>query len=312
VTKNQYGYSGFEIDLWEEIVKRANIQYKYVRMPFNDLMNSVKNGNCEVALSGITINPEREKYLDFSTAYLSCGLLILSRKKNKIKTIDIIKNNILKECLKIILFFALFIFAISNFIWFSKKNYGFVSTNYLNGIIESIKYLYYSAYHLSFYDISPYQKKDRILFGAIIVLAFIISIIYIIKSLILLFRKEKDFDPQSIDDLRSKKIATERASTSERLLKLENIKTISYLKIEKAFKKLKNAYVDAVLYDELAILHFIKDKSMFKISRRIEENQQYAIAINPQSGLRGEIDAQIMKMKEDGFFNFLYQKWFGE
>ncbi len=137
-------------------------------------------------------------------------------------------------------------------------------------------------------------------------------IIFIIKTIRLFFRKEEAFDPQLIEDLKGKRVATENDSTSEKFLQSKEIKVFLYPKIEKAFKKLKSGHVDAVVYDSLPILHFIKDKNDFKISPKIEENQEYSIAVNPQSGLRGEIDAQIMKMKEDGFFTFLYNKWFTE
>lgn len=311
VVKNQYGYSGFEIDLWEEIASRLNIKYEYIKTPFHDLINNLKEKKYDLAFSGITINNERDEHFDFTTSYLNSGLSILSRKQNKIKGARVIKNNLLKELGKIVLFFTLFIFSLSNFVWFSQKNYGTIANNYYSGIIESIQYIYYSIINLSFQDITPYQKKDQIFLALIILVTFIITVIYIIKMMILLFRKEEIFDPQIIDDLRGKRVATEKDSTSEKLLKSENIKTISYPKIETAYKKLHNGLVDAVLYDTLPILHFIKDKSDFKISPQIAENQEYAMAINPQSGMRGEIDTEILKMKEDGFFNFLYEKWFG-
>ncbi|MDD4289825.1 MAG: transporter substrate-binding domain-containing protein [Patescibacteria group bacterium] len=310
VMKSGVRYIGFEIDLWEEIASRLNLKYQYIKIPFKNLIQGLKRGKYEVAFSGITKTLKRNDDFDFCTSYLSSGLLILTRKNNKLSNGEIIKNNILKEFIKIISFIIFVIFAISNFIWFSHKNYNIIANDYGSGIIQSFQYLYYSIIHMSFYDIAPYQKKDILFLILIFIVALIIATVYIIKIIILFSKKEENFEPQSIEDLRGKRVASEHNSTSEEILKNENIKTFSYKNIEIAFKKLKNAYVDAVLYDSLPILHFIKDKSEFKISNKIESNQEYTIAVNSKSYLRGEIDSQILKMKDDGFFDFLYNKWF--
>ncbi|HNV97680.1 MAG TPA: ABC transporter substrate-binding protein [bacterium] len=310
VMKTNYGYTGFEIDLWEEIASRLNLKYQYIKVPFKNLIRGIKQGKYDIAFSGITKTIKRNDDFNFCTSYLGSGLLILTRKNNKLSKGEIIKNNLLKEFIKIILFIVSVIFAISNFIWFSHKNYNIIARDYKSGIIQSFQYLYYSIIHMSFYDITPYQKKDILFLILILIVALIIAIIHIIRIIILFSKKEKIFEPQFIEDLRGKKVATEHSSTSEEILKDENIKTLSYKNIEMAFKKLKSAYVDAVLYDSLPILHFIKDKSEFKISNKIDNDQEYTIAVNSESYLRGEIDSQILKMKEDGFFNFLYNKWF--
>lgn len=310
VMKTNNRYVGFEIDLWEEIANRLNLKYQYIRVPFRDLIKGLKQGKYDVAFSGITKTIKRDETFDFCTSYLGSGLLILSRKNNKLSGKEIIKNNFSKEFGKIVLFIVAVIFAISNFIWFSHKNYNIIASDYKSGIIESFRYLYYSIINMSFYDVAPYQKKDILFLVIIFLVALLIIIIHIIKIIILFSKKEEFFEPQSIEDLRGKRVSTEHSSTSEEILKAENIKTFSYKNIDMAFKKLGSGYVDAVLYDSLPVLHFIKDKSNLKTSNKIENNQEYTIAVNPKSGLKGEIDAQILKMKNDGFFNFLYNKWF--
>ncbi len=94
-------------------------------------------------------------------------------------------------------------------------------------------------------------------------------------------------------------------------MRSNNIETKTFKKIDTAFKKLKSGFVDAILYDSLPILyHMKKHPNEFKASPKIEENQEYAIAINPNSGLKDDINNKILEMKEDGFFDFLYRKWF--
>ncbi len=38
VIKTNHGYSGLEIDLWEEIAERLNLKFEYTRAPFDELL----------------------------------------------------------------------------------------------------------------------------------------------------------------------------------------------------------------------------------------------------------------------------------
>ncbi len=83
VMKDGLRYSGFEIDLWKEISSRLNLKFDYIRTSFDNLIKNLKQRKYDVVFSGITINNERDKYLDFCTSYLDSELLIVTRKKAK-------------------------------------------------------------------------------------------------------------------------------------------------------------------------------------------------------------------------------------
>lgn len=313
VIKTRYRYDGFEIDLWEEIAQRLNIKFKYIKVPFNKLLNGVKNSIYDIAFSGITINKEREKKFNFCHSYLGSGLLILSKTNNQKKFLEKARNGFFNELIKITLFFIGLIFFISNVIWFFKKSAGLIDPGYFSGIIQTTQYIIYSISNSYFQDIIPHQTTGKIFIVLIILLSVITILYHIIKVGLFLTKKEENFDPQIIEELKNKKVATEYGSTSEKLLKSYKIKTKKCKKIETAFKKLKNNYIDAVVYDALPILHYIKENTNeFKISPKIDENQSYAIAIKQNSDLVGKIDNEILQMKEDGYFDFLYKKWFGD
>ena len=76
---------GFDIDLMTYICKRLNRQCEYIPMPFNKLLQAVKEDKADVALGSITITETRKAYANFSTPYLVSmsqfiGLKKLSKK----------------------------------------------------------------------------------------------------------------------------------------------------------------------------------------------------------------------------------------
>ncbi len=218
VIKTNHGYSGLEIDLWEEIAERLNLKFEYTRAPFDELLGGMKNGTYDIAFSGITINQERENEFDFCHSYLDSRLLIMSRLKNQTNIVAIIKNNFFQELAKIILFFVITIFVLSNIVWFFQKSYGIIENSYLPGVIQSMQYLFYSIFNSYFSDITPHQKTGKALIILTLLLALIVSISHIIKIILFFARKDKAFDPKFIQDLKDKRVATEKESTSEKLL----------------------------------------------------------------------------------------------
>ena len=74
----QNSYTGFDIELWEEVRRAAEIESTYKLLPFEQLLKAVKEGEVDAAIAGITINGSREREMDFSHPYMRSGLRILA------------------------------------------------------------------------------------------------------------------------------------------------------------------------------------------------------------------------------------------
>ncbi len=70
-------YTGFDVDLWDAIAKRIEVDYQLVPMDFNGLIPGVTSGNLDVILGAITIKAKREKAIDFSHPYFRAGLKVM-------------------------------------------------------------------------------------------------------------------------------------------------------------------------------------------------------------------------------------------
>jgi len=76
-------YTGFDVDLWDAIAKRAGLEYKLIPMDFNGLIPGLTTGNLDVAIAAIFIKSSREKAIDFSHPYFRAGLKVMVRSENQ-------------------------------------------------------------------------------------------------------------------------------------------------------------------------------------------------------------------------------------
>lgn len=70
---------GFEYDLFNEIAKRLNATVKWELSSWDVMIQSVRDGQFDVGMDGITINEERKALVEFSDSYLTSQQLMLVR-----------------------------------------------------------------------------------------------------------------------------------------------------------------------------------------------------------------------------------------
>jgi polar amino acid transport system substrate-binding protein len=77
-------FVGFEIDLVTEAARRAGQTVKIENIPFNGLFAAVNSGRIQIAISSVTITPERLESLAFSQPYYDSDQSLSVLKASKI------------------------------------------------------------------------------------------------------------------------------------------------------------------------------------------------------------------------------------
>jgi ABC-type amino acid transport substrate-binding protein len=73
---------GIDADIAKEIAKKLKVKLVLKDINWDDLFPAVKNGDVDLALSAITITPERSKEMLFSNPYFDGGQVIIARKSD--------------------------------------------------------------------------------------------------------------------------------------------------------------------------------------------------------------------------------------
>ncbi len=75
---------GFDIDLGKAVAKELGVTAKFMKMSFDTIITSVKNGQIDLGMSGFSITEERKQSIAFSNPYYSSSQVIMVLKDSDI------------------------------------------------------------------------------------------------------------------------------------------------------------------------------------------------------------------------------------
>ena len=73
---------GFDIDLMNEIAKKANVKFEWVNVPFDSVLAGLAQCQYDVAIAAISITDDRKAEMLFTAPYLDAGLIVVVNKEN--------------------------------------------------------------------------------------------------------------------------------------------------------------------------------------------------------------------------------------
>ena len=91
--KNADGaFEGFEVDIVNEAAKRAGMTTEIADYGFQALFSAISSGRIDVAISSITITPERLKSLSFTQPYYDSDMGVAAKAEGGVKTVADLKG----------------------------------------------------------------------------------------------------------------------------------------------------------------------------------------------------------------------------
>ena len=123
-----------------------------------------------------------------------------------------------------------------------------------------------------------------------------------------------DSDIASVDDLDGKSLAL-RMGTSAAQYADEHFKDTEkrlFPNIDNAYLELQTGRVDAAMHDTPNVLYYIKTAGQGRVKAVGEQMMahEYGIAFPKGSELVPQVNEALSKIKADGRYNEIYQKWF--
>lgn len=88
-------FAGFDIDLAKEIAADLGVEVEFINIPWEKLFEAVIEGKVDMAISSITITPERMEILNFSDPYFNAGQVIVTKKETPIEGVRDLQGKVL-------------------------------------------------------------------------------------------------------------------------------------------------------------------------------------------------------------------------
>jgi polar amino acid transport system substrate-binding protein len=86
--RSQSTYTGYDIDLVDEIAKRLDVTPNIVDTSFDTIFRDLAQGKFDMVASATTITPERQKEVDFSQGYYETDQSLTVKQGSDIQSVD--------------------------------------------------------------------------------------------------------------------------------------------------------------------------------------------------------------------------------
>ena len=305
-------YTGFDIELWEQIAKDLKLEFIYRLTDQWGIFSDLVEGKADIAFSCMPTTHEWEETIDFSHHYLESGLRILVLNKSTFSVKQTLKSILSPLVLTAIGALFIFIIICGNAVWFVEKGSRIISERYFPGILEAIWYVLVTMTTVGYGDVVPRKWFGRLLalFIMFIGIGFFGWAIALISSTITLQRLHADI--VNPEDLRDRVVATVEFTPSVPTLNKLGAIVLPVTKIEEAYALLLDEKVDAVVFDSPSILHYERHEGAGKVKvvGPLFDIKYYGFMFPAGSELREPVNRTLLKLKESGTYDRIYDKWF--
>lgn len=312
VMKSGNTYTGFDIDVWENIASNMGVEYKYVYADkFTDLFNLVNSGKADIAMGGITINYEREVSNDFPHPYKKSGMGILIRDEGEVDIMGALAI-VFKDGFKIWLSFLLLVVLAAHIVWFTERGSPAFNDKYAIGIWEGLWYTMVTVTTVGYGDKVPQHKFSKVI--AVFVMLIGIGVAGIAMSQLSAVMNVQMFkySINKPDDLKGKNVAVVTGTTSERAVQRFGAIKNSANSVDEAVLMLEAKRVDAVVFDIPTLQYYAMNNDKLTTVGGIFDIQDYGFLLPHRSKLKEELSLNILKLKPTVGYHDMLTKWFGE
>lgn len=313
VMRENGNYTGFDIELWEEIAKELGLAFAYRETDLKGIFTDLVEGKADIAFSCITVTNEREKIVDFSHHYLDSGLRIMVLSRPTFSLVESLKSFFSPIVVKSLAYIGLFIIICGHVFWWLERGHKLINTNYLPGIFQAYWYVMVTMTTVGYGDIVPRKWAGRLM-------AFLVMIIGIgffgwaiaqMSSAITLQKLHSDITDHR--DLRNRSIATVEGTTSVPALEKLGAHVVPEKSIDQAYQKLLKREVDGLVFDAPTVLYYANKKGAGSVTvvGPLFDIQYYGFLFPQGSELRESVNRALLKLRQNGIYDELHGKWFG-
>jgi len=302
--------TGFSIELWENIATYTDNSYSFaLQNSFSDMLGLVRNNEVDLAIANITITTERKEVMDFSDPFFESGLQMMVPQNNTLGILQRLFSS--TESPQIILFFMVLLILFAHILWITdrQKDRG-IHIKYISGIFDSFWRLLTLG---EFGNRMPKSILTKFIFMAWIGVAGLSLTLFSgqVSSDITTHRNVNSIN--TYHDIDDKRIGVISSSTAESFLRKQKIAYIPYTNINQMFTSLEENELDVVIHDFPVVQYYARNNGAGKVALvgDIFQREQYGVALPKDSPLTPEINDALLFLQENGTYNKLLVKYFG-
>jgi polar amino acid transport system substrate-binding protein len=315
IIKQSEGYTGFSAALWQHLAQEAGITFQWKEVNnVKEILAAVEGGDAQAAIAAISITADRESRFEFSQPMFESGLQVMVRDVDNagfsLSNLGrILSTGALPAMLALL---AGLVLIPAHVVWLAERKHGnpLFARTYIPGIFHAIWWAT-GATAGQQPDI-PRSALGRLLSGISILVSVIFMAFFTASLTASITVGQLQGDISGPTDLPGKRVGTTVGSTSAEYLKLHDVVPQEFQKIDDAYAALEAGKLDAVVFDAPVLLYRAANagKGKERVVGNVFRRENYGILFPQGSPLRKRINAALLKMRESGDYDVLYQEWF--
>ncbi len=308
--------TGFSIELWQEIALQLGAQTEYVVKPtVQDLLDSTRTREADLAISAISITEERERQWDLSQPMFDAGLQILVPQRGGGNGLGPIVGALFSPAfLVVVLVMALGTILAGLIVWLfelRREDGVFRGRSPVKTFFEAIFWAVSAlATQAEMWPKSPIARFVSAIwmFAALLFVAYFTATVTSALTV-----QQLRTDIQGPDDLPGKRVATVRGSTSAAYLSQRSVTFNDFATIEEAIDTVEKGDADAAVYDAPVLQYYAshEGKGKVTVAGSVFRKEDYGILFPNESPLRKPVNEALLRLRANGTYDRLLTKWFG-
>ena len=305
--------TGFSIDLMTELAADLGAGYRVRRFDnFGDMLRAVESGEVDAAIANISITAGRESLMDFSQPIFESGLQIMIPGDAK-QNISLFRALYSWQLFGAILIAFALLLLVGMVMWWAERR----SQSYFDKPAkEAIFPAFWWALNLVVNG-GFEERVPRTIFGRLFAVLMVVSSLFVVSLFVARITSVMTVEAistniNSISDLRGQQLATIEGSTASVYLRDRNLSFAAFDGLVPLLAAFEDGSVDAVFFDApILAFYVLNSRGGAQLAGPVVQRENYGIALPSGSELSESINQSILKLREDGSYDAIYNKWFG-
>ncbi len=314
VFNDQGRLTGFSVDLWNAVARRAGLEFSWTLGPsLTDLLGAVQRGDADVAIAAIAITPPREELVDFSHPYLNSGLQIMVRAQDESSVIQKIQQVPWAAIGELLGASALVIFVLANILRLIERHRTpKAKSAYLPALGEALwgTMLIIATGEHGDRDAPGVLKRVAVVAMWLLGVMLIAQLTATVTSAQTVQRLRSDI--HGAEDLPGKVTATVPGTVAADYLTKRGLPFVAVTNANEAIERLLRGEVRAVVFAAPTLQYWVakRGNGLLQVVGPLFEPERIGIAVAEGSPLRKKINKALDELYEDGSYSEIYARWF--
>jgi ABC-type amino acid transport substrate-binding protein len=307
-------WSGVSIDLWRRIAEERKWRYRFIEEPtVQDLIEGTASGRFDVAVAAITITAERERALDFTSAFYSTGLGIAVTDGGPPSWVPVVKALTSFGFAQAVLALIGLALAVGLLVWLLERRHNeeFGGT-VARGLSSSVWWTTVAMTQRGIGNFGPRTLPGRAIAMLWMVGSIIAIAVFTAGITSALTVRKLQGAVHSVADLSTVRVGTVAGTSGETSLAALRVKAKGFPTARDGLIALRAGEIEAFVYDKPLLAWTVNQefRNSVELLDTVFEPQHYAFAVPPNSPLRKPISVGILENTqgrwwEDNLFRHL-------